>query len=232
MAKAIINQDQLKAIFYFSADKDVRYYLNGVYVESTQTETRLAATDGFTLGVCRTIHAEQGANEGTIRAIIPRDTVKQALAWKFQKTAKTHDLILECPDGYTYENAHAELKLTGPNGSIIFNGIVGEFPDYTRVIRAHPVDMETGKPKLPDGDLSAQFNPEYLMRIFNAAKALGNKHVPAIRHCGKENFGFAVISDNFVAVVMPMRIDAPEYSAIEWARTANVEEKTELKEAA
>ena len=64
----------LKAINLLSADKDIRYYLNGVHVTATATATRLTATDGHALG----IHQSEQQNEGVdfVEMIIPNDVIK------------------------------------------------------------------------------------------------------------------------------------------------------------
>ena len=51
--KITIDRNALKAVSRFAAIKDIRYYLQGVLIESTPLQTRLAATDGHTLAVHR-----------------------------------------------------------------------------------------------------------------------------------------------------------------------------------
>ncbi|KJK22217.1 hypothetical protein UB46_23000 [Burkholderiaceae bacterium 16] len=46
-----IDPRQLKAIALLAPKTDQRYWLNGVFVEATSTETRLVAMDGKRMGV-------------------------------------------------------------------------------------------------------------------------------------------------------------------------------------
>jgi len=47
--KIHISRNKLKAAAYFSARDDIRYYLNGILIESTPMQTRIVATDGHAL---------------------------------------------------------------------------------------------------------------------------------------------------------------------------------------
>lgn len=111
--KTSILRKQLAAISLFAGKTDVRYYLNGVNVESSPTETRVAATDGNTAAVAR--FATENAER--FEVTIPGDTVALAL-----KT-KSEVLGLEC-DSNNY------WSLAG----IRFTPVEGKFPDYRRII--------------------------------------------------------------------------------------------------
>ena len=50
-----LSSDKLLAALLFAGDNDVRYYLNGVQVEATESQTRLHSTDGHTGSVQRSL---------------------------------------------------------------------------------------------------------------------------------------------------------------------------------
>ena len=78
--KITIDRNALKAVSRFAAVKDIRYYLQGVLIESNPLQTRLCATDGHTLAVHRA--DAKGDNEGSWTGILPLDTVNTLLKMK------------------------------------------------------------------------------------------------------------------------------------------------------
>lgn len=115
--------------------------------------------------------------------IIPNDTVKLAL------TLKTQTLSLALNDG--------KWSL----GGIAFTPVDGTFPPYRRII-----------PRQHSGE-AAQFNVEFLGRFLKAAKALGVKSQPIIRHNGDggAQVQFYGRDDEFVGVIMPLRAFSEKY---------------------
>lgn len=108
-----INPAHLRAAFEFSAEKDIRYYLQGVLVEGCASEVRLVATDGNMMGVLREVNPlDDGAN---CTVIVPNATVKTVLGMK----AKA--LVLSNDAGWAL-------------GGVAFTPVDGSFPDYRRVL--------------------------------------------------------------------------------------------------
>ena len=70
-------KELLNQVSFSMAVHDIRYYLNGVLVESNPLETRLCATDGHTLAVHRA--DAKGDNEGAWTGILPLDAVSTLL---------------------------------------------------------------------------------------------------------------------------------------------------------
>lgn len=105
-------RDYLAAAACCAAAKDIRYYLNGVLVESLPSETRIAATTGQIAGVAR----YSRANADRFELIIPLATVMLAL-----KMPRTFLSLAKHGD---------QWSLAG----IAFTPIEGKFPDYRRVI--------------------------------------------------------------------------------------------------
>ena len=206
MSVVKISRTALKAIALFQADKDVRYYLNGVFVQSNEQQTRLCATTGHFLGLHRGDPC--GENVGAWSGIIPRDSVKTMLAWKAPKYFNGADIVrLTVPDDYDTDTS-MEVRAEFAGNICVFKTIDGRFPDYSRII---PTEVSGAV---------GQFNAEYLHTIQKACSILRGKDVyPAIAHNGDN--GAYVAYDNFLAVVMPLRSDkvpVPDVADIAWGR--------------
>ena len=196
--KITINRNALKAVSRFAAVKDIRYYLQGVLIESNPLETRLAATDGHTLAVHRA--DAKGDNEGSWTGILPLDAVTTLLKMK-----PTHKTLKDAPITVTVSD-EGEIRCDWVGQSIICRAVDGKFPDYRRVI-----------PEALDG-LPCWINPDYLARIVDAAKDVG---VGFTFGFGGTGSSLAQIGSDMVAVVMPMRNDLTTDAFIAaWAKDA------------
>jgi DNA polymerase-3 subunit beta len=123
--------------------------------------------------------------------IIPNETVKLAI------TNKSQTVTLAFDDG--------KWSLAG----IAFTPVDGKFPPYRRII-----------PRQCSGE-AAQFNVEFLARFLKAAKALGVKSQPIIRHNGDggAQVQFYGRDDEFVGVIMPLRAfteEHPDTGLVQW----------------
>jgi DNA polymerase-3 subunit beta len=200
MALIHITRNKLKAAALFSAKDDIRYYLNGILIESTPLQTRLCATDGHAL-FCAKDDAK-GDNNGTFTGIVPTDTVKQILAWKAPyKGAADLPVVIT--------TAETEQRAEWAGNTAVFKLIDGKFPEYAKVV-----------PEKVSGDAS-YFNPELLMRCKKAVEALGiNKFGHFAFKQGGDGSAIAVFSSECFAVVMPMRGDKADVADVAWAREA------------
>lgn len=101
----------LRAVMLASANKDIRYYLNGVFIECGDDAVILVATDGHRL------HAGHVSVADPVRAgqswIVPIDALKKALTGY---RAATIDL----------DNARV--------GNVTYTPVDGRFPDWRRVV--------------------------------------------------------------------------------------------------
>ena len=192
MTTTTIDARHLRAAIHCAGKSDVRYYLNGVYVEALPDETRVVATDGIKLAVFRSATA----NPEPFSVIIPRTTVEAFV--KLAKGVKFADLTVT--DG--------ACRLSWANNSLPFDPIVGRFPDYRQLFL-----------QAPSGEV-AQFNPEYLVAFAKVAKALGTRQSPQVAHNGTgiAPVWINAITD-FAGAVAPFRtpaksIDVPDTS---WA---------------
>ncbi len=103
------------------AQQDVRYYLNGLLLEVTDSHIRAVATDGHRLAMCTV----PGGAEGTdrVRAIIPRKGVVE-----LGRLLADAEEQVELSVGANYLRAmHGGYTLTTKL-------VEGQFPDYMKVI--------------------------------------------------------------------------------------------------
>ena len=194
-----INKSALKAVSRFAAKTDIRYYLVGVLVEATATETRLVATDGHTM----LIHRTPAENSHAWTGIIPLDTVQAIL--KHKTASKRVDFPIELHETASQH----ELRIDYSGQAFIFRPVDGKFPDYRRVI-----------PQSITGE-AACYQPEYLQRVQDAAADLVNAKTAGFG-MGYNGNSAAVCSINpdCLAVIMPLRQDMlPAGPAgFDWAR--------------
>ena len=103
------------------AQQDVRYYLNGLLLEVTDSHIRSVATDGHRLAMCTLPGGAAGADR--VQAIVPRKGVVE-LGRLLTDAEDTVELSL----GNNYLRAkHAGYTLTTKL-------VEGQFPDYIKVI--------------------------------------------------------------------------------------------------
>jgi len=183
----------IKAVSHAMANKDIRYYLNGILVEHNGIETRLAATDGHRMHLVRVEHDSALVSE-PVKYIIPRDFVAQLIKTKFPK-GYNKELTLTFSEG--------KVSAAMPNGNEIVSKLVdGVFPDYCRVI-----------PSELSGEY-AYINPEYQLDAVNGLIDYSeNKTLTVkIKHNGD---GAAILAyGNYLAVIMPVRNTSRHYQII------------------
>lgn len=146
--KITIMRDQLVAALCIAAKSDIRYYLNGVHVEATNTETRLTATNGHVLLTQRADAKGDNQVDGTVRMTLPRAAIEGIKKHKQLPTIEIND------DGGNWG------IVDGP-ACIAFTPVEGRFPDYRRIF-----------PKTTDG-VAVQFDPALVACFAKAAVALG-----------------------------------------------------------
>lgn len=174
--------EHLKGALKCASTEENRYYLNGVFLERSESGVHIIATDGHIMYVGhQETESEDGEPDPRLSVpdggvIIPSDAVKAAL--------------LDVKKSPTILVSFAEPNVIGQS---VFFPIDGTFPDWRRVL-----------PKETDGK-PATFAPRAMLR---AAKALGfdGKHSspPSIRMNGN---GPAIVGDGGDAfcAVMPYR---------------------------
>jgi len=115
----------LEKTHFSMAQQDVRYYLNGMLLETSAKVLRSVATDGHRLALCE-VGVAEGAKSGQ-QVIVPRKGVLE-----LQRILGNEDQILEVSIG----SNHVRVQI----GDIRFTSklIDGRFPEYGRVIPNNP----------------------------------------------------------------------------------------------
>lgn len=125
-----LGQDELRALLektqFAMAQQDVRYYLNGLLLETGRKQVRAVATDGHRLALCElpigVSKSEGGAGKGNHQVIIPRKGVQE-----LQRLLTGEDEVV-----LSIGTNHVSATI----GDVRFSSklIDGRFPDYERVI--------------------------------------------------------------------------------------------------
>jgi len=201
MATVNVYRNKLKAASRFMAVQDIRYYLNGLLIESNPMQSRIVSTDGHTLFASR--DDAKGDNEGSFVGIMPADTVKAILAWKAPyKSANDTPVILT-----TSDDPAGEHRAAWAGNICVFRLIDGKFPDYMRVV---PATLDAG---------ISFFQPEYLLRCTKAAIDLNTSAKGMFSFkCAQDGTGIAVFSPQSFAVIMPIKTTAADVADVAWAR--------------
>jgi DNA polymerase-3 subunit beta len=192
-----IKQKDLKAVSLAMAVKDIRYYLQGVYVESNGAMTRIVATDGHRLHIVQTEDRERPVSP-IVSFLMPSDLVKHCLKVKGPRQDKEPRIMLD----YS-ETGKIEARL--PDGSsIVASAIDGKFPDYLRIVR----DVHLLKTDNEGQPLAQVFNQSY---VSDAAEALAiylqhkGSTPPDIGLRPRGSSVGVLACGEFLALVMPMR---------------------------
>ena len=115
----------LEKTHFSMAQQDVRYYLNGLLLETSAKQLRSVATDGHRLALCE-VALPEGGKAGQ-QVIVPRKGVLE-----LQRILGNEEQPLEVAIG----SNHVRVQI----GDIRFTSklIDGRFPEYSRVIPSQP----------------------------------------------------------------------------------------------
>lgn len=221
---ARVNPKYFAAINLFSADRDVRYYLNGVFIEPhPEKGVIIVATDGHRLGL---IHDPSGFTDRPIIVGNISKALASACAAKGSRKAGNEPTTL-------YICANAPY---GDGGAIVQSGntctgdvdpfsaftthmskieiIDAKYPDYRRILPSKE-DRSERFPCLNAGYLATFSQAANILTKDKYGRALelipsGTTTSVVVRiNCGD-------ITDRFVGLVMPMRSDAPSSILPAW----------------
>jgi len=201
MTTLVIGRGELKAASRFMAVGDIRYYLNGVLLESSNITTRIAATNGHAMFCGR--YVGEGTNDGAFYGIVPANAIKTITAWKGKKLEHVPVIFTFAQDPCANENRAQWL-----DNVCIFRCVDGKFPDYARVIPPKGLIEEP-----------AYYDAKYMMACSNASQDLGGSEYYAFKQHGVGGSGVAVFNDDCFALVMPVRERLADMNDVEWART-------------
>lgn len=118
-------RSMLSQVQYSMAVQDIRYYLNGLLMQTEGSQLRLVATDGHRLAYsATTIDADLPKTE----VILPRKTVLELFK-----------LLNQTQDPITVELLNNQVRFRCNDAVIVSKVVDGKFPDFNRVI---PLDND------------------------------------------------------------------------------------------
>ena len=203
--KLTIPAKYIAVLKLFAAEKDTRYYLNGICLEIGRSETRLVATNGHMLGVFRVESDQPDIIDPVKNVIIPNEMLKH-IKPKGDVEIVLGDVLPDNTDGRSITLTFDGLTVSGKT-------IDGHYPDWQRQFIS-----------LKPSGIAAQFNSEYIGRLAKAWAHLYGKRSPmvAIAHNGDSAALIGMDDSNFCGLIMPIGkhfVTVPAY-APDWATGA------------
>lgn len=195
-----LNPGYLAACLVLAAKQDIRYYLNGVYVELGEKETIYVATDGHRMLIIRDDRSKVEAQKPGFM-IVPREAIEMALREKHAKPVVGIEL--------RYDDEHT-ANLEGRLGRVFFKPIEGKYPNWRTVVPKE-ITHERGV-----------YQVRYVLDFHKAAQAaFGRDHytVPDVFQNGN-GAGVVLVKHRpeFLGILMPMRDALADAQVPEWAR--------------
>jgi DNA polymerase-3 subunit beta len=185
-----IQQSTLDAMLLIAAKNDIRYYLNGVYLEWDHERTRAVGCDGHKLAVHYRFFQD---NQGAGSIIIPRDVIE-----RLPKRPKNDAIVSITCTGVEDSKRWA---IVAGGVTINFTPYDDKYPDWRRVTHGIKTSGE-----------AAGFNLDYLMSFEKAGVILGGGKLRAggsrvrVHHNGAQG---AIVTldgiEGFAGVIMPLR---------------------------
>lgn len=128
MIEMTIPVNALRAALTHAADKDVRYYLVGVYVDTSRG--KIVTTDGHRLFIC------DGPRADCAPFILPRADVERVLKTLPSEYGRGKPMACaELPATVQATDGKVWVTIEGVGGAkFTFPAVDGTFPDYARVI--------------------------------------------------------------------------------------------------
>jgi len=207
-----VDLQKMTALKLLAGKDDIRYYLNGVCVEATVSETRLLATTGYMAGMVRNggfnLQTNVMADDGYVGFIVPNDVLDK-INWKAGKLAPLATILVDSWEVPTSEGVGDEgpgikkiqcVLRTVDGATYPFSALDGKFPDIRRV--------------MPWGDrteqgIGAHINPVYIAAFDKFAKLYTGKRDATLRlgYDGANNVVQVLVTGApfFIGCIMPMR---------------------------
>jgi DNA polymerase-3 subunit beta len=181
-----IKQSTLDAMLLIAAKKDIRYYLNGVYIEFNNQISRAVGCDGHKLGIYQNAAPD---NRGNGSIIVPREVI--------ENLPKKCDILTFSQ----ISDTHWEIN-TG-NATIKFAPCDAKYPDFRRVVHGIQTAGTSGQ--------AAGFNLDYLNQFEKCGNLLAGSKLRMGNRLRLHHNGDAAALvllncvDGFAGVVMPLR---------------------------
>jgi DNA polymerase-3 subunit beta len=181
--KIQIDFDILKGLNVLSAKKDIRYYMNGVFIEITPRGAYFVATDGHKMGIW---HESEITAPETISHVIPSTLIDQV------------SKVITKPINLVEIDLQPMIEFNYLNNVFKAPAIDGKYPDFRRVI-----------PETLSHEI-AQFDPEFLSQFYKCAAILNGVKKPdvAIGHNGTGGAIVDIQNGKFLGIIMPYKSKA------------------------
>jgi DNA polymerase-3 subunit beta len=183
-----VSLGHLKALKLFSGKKDIRYYLNGIYVEFNKYNTIFVATDGHRLLSAAVYNKETQHGRNTIGAVIPNETIDSLLKVKSSVDAALISFEIE-------ENIVKKINIVNDSIRLETLPINGKYPDFRRVFP----ESISNEPGHYDFSYLNDFNKaaQYISGIKNAKAVLSQN--------GEKAALVSIDYQDCVGVICPLR---------------------------
>lgn len=145
----------IESTHFSMANQDVRYYLNGMSIETEGNEIRSVATDGHRLAICKI--ANDSLTLPARQVIVPRKGILEII--------RLLDPIDEEVQIYLGSN---HIRIIDTHFSFTSKLVDGRFPDYRRVLPRN-------------GDKVLEADKEQLRQVLSRASILSNEKFKGVR---------------------------------------------------
>jgi DNA polymerase-3 subunit beta len=145
----------IESTHFSMANQDVRYYLNGMSIETEGHEIRSVATDGHRLAICKI--SNDSLSLPTRQVIVPRKGILEII--------RLLDPVDEDIQVYLGSN---HIRIVDTGFSFTSKLVDGRFPDYRRVLPRN-------------GDKVLQANKDELRQVLSRASILSNEKFKGVR---------------------------------------------------
>lgn len=145
----------IESTHFSMANQDVRYYLNGMSIETEGNEIRSVATDGHRLAICKIVNAQLSLPMRQV--IIPRKGILEII--------RLLDPVDEEIKVFLGSN---HIRIVDSTFSFTSKLVDGRFPDYRRVLPRN-------------GDKVFETNKDNLRTVLSRASILSNEKFKGVR---------------------------------------------------
>jgi DNA polymerase-3 subunit beta len=145
----------IESTHFSMANQDVRYYLNGMSIESEGSEIRSVATDGHRLAICKI--ANESLSLPARQVIVPRKGILEIIR-----------LLAPIDDNVQIFLGSNHIRIIDTEFSFTSKLVDGRFPDYRRVLPRN-------------GDKVFETNKEALRQVLSRASILSNEKFKGVR---------------------------------------------------
>ena len=191
-----VSLSTLRAARTHSADKDVRYYLCGVYLDTKAG--KVVATDGHRMLVA---HA-RGVKLDAAPVIIPNDMLDAALKQFGGEYARGKPLGA-CDVSITVDGA--QLTIATPIGQVHGRALDGVFPDWRKVVpKGDEEGLLDGAPAVLNSDYVTEACAAFAIAR-NISKAKAGIHAVRVLQRGEFPSIVCDTDPDMVIIIMPLR---------------------------